>query len=269
MSVEGVALATIISQYASAVAVIFVLCKTNESYRFLFRKLRFDAPSLKKILLLGIPSGIQSSLFSISNMLIQSAINTFPLETISGNTIGNTIEGFAYTVMNSFSQTTITVIGQNYGASRPDRMKKTLIFTVIQVGCVGLAFSLAELALVPTLAALFVNPSQGDPALVIEAATLRCSVILMWYFLCGIMDTLAGFIRGIGRSFVSMICSLTGACLLRILWVKLIFPINPTQVTLYLCYPITWGATCIALAVFCIIFLKIFLNKQKNARSLS
>ncbi len=256
MDVEGVALATIISQYASAAAVIFVLCRTNESYAFSFKRLGFDGSSLKKILLLGIPSGVQSSLFSVSNIIVQSAVNTFPLETISGNTIGNTIEGFAYTSMNSFSQTTITVIGQNYGAGKPDRMKKTLIYALIQVTVFGIVFSLAELALAPILVTFFINPSQGNPELVINAAVLRCSIILVFYFLCGIMDTLAGFIRAIGKAFVSMICSLAGACLLRILWIALIFPFNPTPVMLYICYPITWSVTCIALAVFCIIFLK-------------
>lgn len=256
MDVEGVAIATIASQYVSAIAVIAVLCRTRECYAFSFKRLGFDGSSLKKILFLGIPSGLQSSLFSISNIIIQSAVNTFPLETISGNTIGTTIEGFAYTTMNSFSQTTITFIGQNYGAGKPDRMKKTLIYALIQVTVFGFAFSLAELALAPTLAAFFINPSQGNPDLVIEAAVLRCSIILVFYFLCGMMDTLAGFIRGIGKAFVSMICSLTGACLLRILWIKLVFPFNPTPVMLYICYPITWSVTCIALAVFCIVFLK-------------
>lgn len=266
MDVDGVATATIISQYASAIAVIAVLCKTKECYFFTFKKLGFDGSSLTKILLLGIPSGIQSSLFSISNMLIQSAVNTFPLESISGNTIGNTIEGFAYTAMNSFSQTTITFVGQNYGAGKPDRMKKVLLYAVLQVTVIGLAFSLTELALAPLLAKLFINPSQGNPELVIEAAVLRCSVILMWYFLCGIMDTLAGFVRGIGKAFSSMACSLTGACLLRILWVKFIFPINPIPTTLYLCYPITWAITGIALAILCIVFLKKFKKRLSNAK---
>ncbi len=256
MDVEGVALATIISQYASAIAVIFVLCRTKECYVFSFKKLGFDGTSLKKILFLGIPSGVQSSLFSLSNMIIQSAVNTFPLESISGNTIGSTIEGFAYTVMNSFSQSTITFIGQNYGAAKPDRMKKILIYSLIQVTTFGLCFSLAEFALVPMLTTFFINPAQGNPELVIEAAILRCSVILVSYFLCGIMDTLAGFIRGIGKAFISMVCSLSGACLLRILWVKLIFPLNPVPTMLYLCYPITWTVTGVALATFCIIFLK-------------
>lgn len=267
MDVDGVALATIISQYASAVSVIFVLMHTGECYAFSFKKLGLDSVSLKKILFLGIPSGLQSSLFSISNIVIQSAVNTFPLETISGNTIGNTIEGFAYTTMNSFSQTTITFIGQNYGAGKPDRMKKTLIYAIIQVAVFGLAFSSLELALSPILASLFINPSQGNPQLVIDAAVLRCSVILMFYFLCGIMDTLAGFIRAVGRAFVSMICSLTGACLLRILWIKFIFTLNPTPVMLYICYPITWSVTCIALSIFCIIFIKSF-SKKLNSKEI-
>jgi putative MATE family efflux protein len=264
LDVEGVALATVISQYASAIAVICVLLKSKECYAFSFKKLRIDRISLKKILFLGVPSGIQSSLFSISNIIIQSAVNTFPLETISGNTIGGTIEGFAYTVMNSFSQAVITVVGQNHGAKKTDRMQKAIIYSILQVTVVGAIVSFTLLALTPTLVQFFINPEQGNPTLVTDAAVLRCSIILSTYFLCGIMDSLAGFMRAVGCAFVSMIVSLSGACLLRIIWVKLIFPINPVQTTLYLCYPITWGVTAITLAICCIFFIKKF-KKQQGA----
>ena len=256
MDVEGVALATIISQYASAIMVIIVLMRTGECYRLSLKKLAFDGNNLKKILFFGIPSGLQSSLFSTSNVIIQSAVQTFPLEIISGNTIGSTIEGFSYIIMNSFSQTVITFIGQNYGAKNIDRMKKTLFYALIQVTVFGLAFSLSEFALSPMLTRLFLNPDQGSPELVVEAAVLRCSIILTTYFLCGIMESFMGFARGVGKALVSMAISLTGACLLRILWIKLIFPINPTPIMLYICYPITWGVTGIALAIFCIMFIK-------------
>ncbi len=267
MDVDGVALATIISQYISAVFVVIVLIKTDECYKFSFKRLGFDGNSLKKILLLGIPSGIQSSLFSLSNITIQSAVNTFPLESISGNTISSTIEGFSYTVMNSFSQTAVTFIGQNYGAGKASRMRKILVFALLQITVIGFAFSMLEYAFIEQLAALFINPSQGAKELVIQAATLRASVILMTYFMCGIMDVLAGFMRGIGRTFTSMLFSLTGACLLRIIWVKLIFPINPTPIMLYICYPITWGITFTALGIFAIIYLKRLLRSsyERNA----
>jgi putative MATE family efflux protein len=265
LDVEGVAFATVISQYASAITVIIVLLKSKECYAFNYKKLKIDITSLKKMLILGIPSGIQSSLFSISNMIIQSAVNTFPLETISGNTIGNTIEGFSYTIMNSFSQAAITVVGQNHGAKKTLRMKKSLIYSLLQVTAVGITISLTIFALAPMLIQFFINPEQGNPTLVTESAVFRCSIILTTYFLCGIMDTLAGFMRAIGRTFISMIVSLTGACLLRIIWVKFIFPINPVQTTLYLCYPITWGVTAIALAICCIFFIKKFKKQQEEA----
>lgn len=264
MDVEGVAIATIISQYASAIAVIVVLLKTDESYAISFKKFRIDGTSLKKLLILGIPSSIQSSLFALSNMIIQSAVNTFTDPVVSGNTIGITIEGFAYTIMYSFSNAVITVVGQNHGAKKTDRMQKALIYSVLQVTVIGAAVSLFLFALTPMLVQLFLNPEQGNPTLVTEAAVFRCSIILTTYFLCGIMDSLAGFIRAIGRAFVSMIVSITSACLLRIVWVKLIFPINPVQTTLYLCYPITWIVTSIVLAICCIVFIKKF-KKQQGA----
>ncbi len=267
MDVDGVALATIISQYISATMILALLCKTNECYKFSFKKLRIDLYSLKKVLLLGIPSGVQSSLFSVSNITIQSAVNTFPLETISGNTISSTIEGFSYTVMNSFSQTAVTFAGQNYGAKKPQRLKNILIIGLAQVLFVGLVFSMLEYAFVEQLAALFVNPSQGNPAKVIAAAALRGSVILTTYFLCGLMDVLAGFMRGIGRIFRSMLSSLIGACLLRVLFVSFIFPLNPTPAMLYICYPITWAITFIALLIMSLRFLHKALKSEKQSMS--
>jgi Na+-driven multidrug efflux pump len=166
--------------------------------------------------------------------------------------------------MNSFSQAVITVVGQNHGAKKTDRMQKAIIYSILQVTVVGAIVSFTLLALTPTLVQFFINPEQGNPTLVTDAAVLRCSIILSTYFLCGIMDSLAGFMRAVGCAFVSMIVSLSGACLLRIIWVKLIFPINPVQTTLYLCYPITWGVTAITLAICCIFFIKKF-KKQQGA----
>ena len=148
MTVEGVALATIISQYASAVWVILALARyegRGECYGFSFRKLCFDVTLIKRILRYGIPTGLQSAMFSVSNMLLQSAVNTFPTTTVAANTIAGNIDGLTYTAINSFAQAAMTFTGQNYGAGKVERIKKVMIFTVLQTIIVGVLIGQIEL----------------------------------------------------------------------------------------------------------------------------
>ena len=266
LSVAGVAIATIISQYLSAFVVIFLLYRSNECYCFRFRKLGFSMSILEKMLIIGIPAGIQGILFSISNVIIQSGVNTFPIEVISGNTIGATIEGFTYISMNSFSHATITFAGQNFGAFKFDRVKKVLFYALLQVTAVGIFVGYMEILFARPLSALFVDTTQQNIPLVIDAAAVRIKVILGTYFLCGVMEVLAGYLRALGRSFTTMICSLTGACLLRIVWVKFIFvlPAFNSQTGLYISYPITWLFTCLLLAAFALFTsIKLFRRAKK------
>ena len=221
---------------------------------------------LEKMLIIGIPAGIQGILFSISNVIIQSGVNTFPIEVISGNTIGATIEGFTYISMNSFSHATITFAGQNFGAFKFDRVKKVLFYALLQVTAVGIFVGYMEILFARPLSALFVDTTQQNIPLVIDAAAVRIKVILGTYFLCGVMEVLAGYLRALGRSFITMICSLTGACLLRIVWVKFIFvlPAFNSQTGLYISYPITWLFTCLLLAAFALFTsIKLFRRAKK------
>lgn len=244
MTVDGVALATVISQYLSAVLVLFCLHRSRDCFAFRFKALCVDKRFLCRILALGIPSGIQSSLFSLSNMLLQSAVNTFSVEVISGNTIGNQIEGFTYTCMNSFYQAALMYTGQNYGAGNRKRVNKVLIYSLALVTAVGLFLGFTELAFGRQLSAMFTDAENSEA--VIEAAVARISLILPLYFLCGIMEVLTGFLRGLGCSTVPMISSLVGACLFRVVWISFFFPLpafnNP--VGIYISYPISWILTC-------------------------
>jgi len=267
LSVTGVALSTITSQYLSALWVMIKLAKSNDCFKFKLSKLGFNIPALKKMIVIGIPSGIQNSLFAISNVTIQTAANTLSAEVISANAISGTIEGFTYTAMHSYQQATITFTGQNYGAGKHNRVKKSLIYCIIQVVTVGIVLGFTEMLFSDQLANIFIDPSAPNKAAVLEAVSVRVRIILSMYFLCGLMEVLSGYLRGLGYSITTMICSLTGACLLRIVWVKYIFTLEPfnNPEGLYLCYPATWIPTCIALGIFCFIYSRRALNCSKSA----
>lgn len=264
MAVTGVAISTIISQYLSAIGVIAVLRKSNECYSFRFSKLGFDKTALKKIFAIGIPSGIQSSLFSISNVTIQSGANTLAPAVISANAICVTIEGFTYNAMHCYQQAAITFTGQNYGAGKLDRVKKSLLYCMIQVMTVGIVLGYIEIIFSDQLANIFIDPTDTNKLAVLEAVGVRIKIMLGTYFLCGIMEVFSGYLRGLGYSLTTMICSLTGACLLRIVWVKFIFTLEPLNnaIGLYACYPVTWLMTCIALGIFCIVYTSNIRKKQ-------
>lgn len=254
MNVAGVALATIISQYISAAIVIMVLYRTGEDYRFRFKELCIDKQIFKRIFKIGFPSGLQSVLFSISNVVIQGAVNTFPTEVVSGATIAGTVDGLTYTCMHSFQQSAITFSGQNYGAGKYDRVKKSLKYAIIQVTVVGLIISYTEILFARQLASLFVESGTENAEAVISAAMQISRMVLFMYFTCGIMEVLSGFLRGLGYSFSTMIISLLGACLSRILWIEYIFPLPSFNSIfgLYISYPITWLLTCAMLLAVCI-----------------
>ena len=264
LSVAGVAISTIIAQYLSAVWVIAVLARSNDCFKFRFSKLGINVASLKKIMVIGLPSGLQSSLFSISNVTIQSAANTFAAPVISANAISATIEGFTYTVMHTYQQSSITFSGQNYGAGKMNRVKKSLIYCLLQVILVGIIAGYIEILFSNQLAAIFIDPNDPNKAAVINAVGVRIRILLGTYFLCGVMEVMSGYLRGLGYSITTMICSLTGACLLRIAWTQFIFPLAPLNnpVGLYICYPVTWFATCVALGFFCIYYTKKVLKRQ-------
>lgn len=241
MSVAGVALATALANAASAVWVLTVLARRDAVYRLSFRKLKIHAATLGRILRIGIPSAVQGSLFSISNMILQSAVNTFPTTSVSGFTVSSSLEGFAYTSMNSFYQTTVTFTGQNYGARKHRRLTRVLLYTLIQVMLIGLLVGWLEILFAEPLARLYVDMSLPEAPAIVAAAVEKTRVILSIYFLCGIMEMFTGYLRGIGYSIAPMVSSIFGVCGLRAAWVFLVFPHLPkTALSLFLSYPISW-----------------------------
>lgn len=274
MSVEGVALATIISQYLSAFLVVLVLSKKKgQSYQFSFTKLCFDFVLLKRILRIGIPSGIQSSLFNIANVVLTNGINSFgDPNVITAYTINNNIDSITYIACNSFYQAALTFTGQNYGAMKYDRVKRTLIFALIQVTVMGIIISQLELFFGESLVSLYIAADAVNKAEVTAITMEMLQLLLTFYFLCGIMEVIMGVLRGLGYSISPMIVSLTGACAFRIFWRYVFFPLESlnTPTGLLLSFPISWILT-ITMLLFLFSYawkkLKIFMKKDEAQKS--
>lgn len=243
MSVAGVAIATITSQAISMLMVLNNLMHSQSAARLDWRKLRIDKAPLLEMLRIGLPAGFQASLFSISNVLIQSSVNSFGAIAVAGNGAASSIEGFVYTAMNAIHQADITFASQNWGAKKPDRVRRTLWVCLATVAVIGLVTGFTVWGFGAPLLGLYNN----DPE-VIRYGLARMSVILPTYFICGLMDVATGQMRGIGYSILPMIVSLTGACLLRIVWIATVFsmPEFHTLTVLYLSYPASWIVTFIA-----------------------
>ena len=240
MDVAGVAIATVISQAISMVLVILCLMRSPTVIHLDLKKLSISREALAGIVQVGLPAGLQGSLFSISNVLIQSSVNSFQSTAMAGNAAASNIEGFVYTAMNSIYQADLTFASQNFGARKYDRVRKTLWNSLGTVTVIGLGLGLAFLAFGPQLLSIY----NGDPE-VIRFGVLRMQIILPTYFICGMMDTMVGQLRGIGYSVMPMIVSLTGACLFRIVWIFTIFslPQYHTLQVLYISYPVSWALT--------------------------
>lgn len=259
MSVAGVALATIISQTLSAVLVIRCLMHTEGGCHLDLHQLKIHSHKLWKILQLGLPAGLQGSIFSLSNVLIQSSVNSFGAIAMAGNSAAANIEGFTYVAMNSFYQAAITFVSQNMGAMEFRRIRKIAWQCLACVTVTG--------ALLGNLSFFFGHQLLGiysDEAEVIRYGIYRLEVIGTTYFLCGIMDVCVGCLRGIGYSFLPMVVSLLGACGFRILWIFTVFKGHHDLHTLYISYPISWAITA---SVHMICFLILYRRMVKKSRA--
>lgn len=241
MGVAGVALATIISQTVSAILIIRCLCRIEGMCRLILRELKFYPDKLKRVLRIGLPAGLQSSIFSISNVLIQSSVNSFGSVAMAGNTAASNIEGFIYTSMNAVYQANLSFTSQNMGAGNYKRMNQILVRCLGLVTVIGIV--LGALALAARYQLLSIYTTEAE---VVTYGIKRMSIICTTYFLCGMMDVMVGSIRGMGYSILPMIVSLTGACLFRIIWIFTFFQMDHTLENLYISYPISWGLTAAA-----------------------
>ncbi|MCR4821962.1 MAG: MATE family efflux transporter, partial [Treponema sp.] len=220
MDVAGVAFATVLSQIFSAGSVVYLLMKEDDEFRLDFKKLHIDTDILFRIVKIGLPAGFQGMLFSFSNVIIQSSVNSFGEVMVAGNSAAQSIEGFVYISMNSFAQGTLTFAGQNMGAHKFDRIKRLVLIAEVVVTAVGLTLGMTAYLLGPRLLGIYSSSPQ-----VINAGMLRLSVILTTYCTCGMMDCMASAIRGVGHSVMPMIVTLIGACGLRLVYLFTFFRI--------------------------------------------
>ncbi len=241
MDVAGVALATVISQCISAGLVVRCLMKSEGCLKLHIKKLRIRRLLLIKIMRIGLPAGLQGAVFSVSNVLIQSSVNSFGSVVMAGNTASSNIEGFIYNAMNAVYQTNLSFTSQNFGAKKYGRINKIMMTCIAVVAAVGISLGMAAFAAGDFLLGIYSSDAE-----VLKYGMIRLSIIGTTYFLCGIMDTMVGSIRGIGYSVMPMLVSLTGACGLRILWIFTIFQWHRTLMTLYISYPVTWIVTAAA-----------------------
>ena len=253
MNVAGVALATTISQGISAALVLRALMKRSDACRLELKKMRFYGMQVAKIIRIGLPAGVQSALFGISNVLIQSSVNSFGAVFVSGNAAAMNIEGFLYVSLNAFHQTAVNFIGQNAGARRYDRISRVFGICAACVVVVGITLGAAMWSAGPELLSLYITDSSEA----IGYGMIRMTHMALPYFLCGLMDVSTGALRGLGVSFIPMLISVLGVCGIRILWIATIFQIPGfhTPQCLYLSYIVSWTVTLICqTAAFILVF---------------
>lgn len=256
MSVEGVALATAIANVVSFAVLLIKLRKDDDFTKFSFRKLKVSVKEMKEIVTVGVPAAIQGALFAFSNVLIQSSIvavnnRLCPVGSeyqpiVNGSAAAGNLMGFVYTAMNAVYQGAITFTSQNMGANKPERVKPIMYNCFVITSIIGLSFGLSVFFLRAPLLSLYgiVDGAEGSmEALAMYAATTRLLYECVPYFLCGIMETCTGVLRGLGRSALSTVISLIGACLLRVVWLWTVFPLFMTIESISISYSITWLLT--------------------------
>ncbi len=276
MSVEGVAIATALSNVASAIVLLIKLQRDKDDTSFSWKRLKIDRKAFRDVIKNGVPAGIQGALFALSNMFIQSSIvkmdkllkpvGIADTPVVNGNAAATNLEGFIFTAMNSVYQGAITFTSQNVGAGKPQRVKRILysclgIVTAIGMSLSGIVYLLKD----PLLS--FYNVVEGVEGsvenLAYATAVTRFKYICLIYFTCGIMDVCSGVLRGLGRSMTAMSISLIGACLLRIVWVWTVFPLYNTLDSIYISYAISWVLTFLVAFIFIQVILRKILRRAK------
>ena len=257
MSVEGVAIATVISQLISCVLVLWCLYKSEGSYQLRFSKLRIKGVYLKQIFQVGIPAGIQSTIINFSNVLLQSSVNSFGSTAMAGYTAANNILGFLYAAINSVTQACMSFTSQNYGVSKYKRMDKVLIDCMILTVVVAGVLGCGSYLLGPQILRIYTEEEK-----VIRCGMEILSITTVPYFLCGIMDLFPGALRGMGYSAVPMILSIIGTVGMRVVWIFGIFPYHRSLYVLFISYPGSWLFT-IVMQVICFYFVRKKIHQRR------
>ena len=254
MNVDGVAIATVISQSVSAVFVLNALIKRDDACRLQIKKMCIDKKALGQILKVGVPAGLQSSLYSIANVMIQTSINSFGSASVAGNAAAGNAEGFGYVAINSFYQSALNFTGQNMGAKKYDRIKKVYAINIACVISTGAIVAALYVLFGRNLIALYnVTDEVG-----VSFGMTRLLLVCVPYFLCGMVDITTGVVRGMGSSLLPMLNCVIGICGLRLLWIFTVFNALHTPEALFSAYPISWGTTFISgFIIFLFVYKKI------------
>ena len=259
--VAGVAIATVISQIVSCMLLLIRLMKNQGLFSFKIRGIQFSWKLFGKMVAIGLPAGLQSSAFSLSNVFLQSGVNSFGKDAMAAGTAVNTIEGLMWVTLSSFNNATTTFVSQNYGAGDMKRATDSVKYSLLMTIAIGLFLGLTMYFTGDQIMEIFI--SDGN-TVAMEYARQRYSITYPAYFLAGIMSVLPGTIRGFGSSLPPSIISLLGACGIRIVWVFTIFRMFPTMTVLYLVHPITWVITNMALIINFVIVYKIAKKRIKK-----
>ena len=266
MNVAGVALATTLSQGISALLVTAALMRRTDACRLTLSKMRFYKKQLLKILKIGLPAGIQSSLFAISNVSIQAAVNSFGDTVMSGNAAAANLDTFIYVALNSIHQTAVNYVGQNIGAGQYDRVRKIVWICLTGSALFGLLLGVLSYIYARPLLSIYIPDSPEA----VSYGVTRMFYICLPYFLCGLMDVSTGALRGIGEAVAPMVISVLGICGMRLVWIYTIFRIPGfhTLECLYLSYPVSWLITFVVQLIFFICaFRRRFLPVQSRRPS--
>ena len=238
MTVNGVAIATVISNAVSAALLFRRLCRSTGAIRLDPRRLRLDGPTLRRILRIGLPAGIQSAVFALSNIVIQSAINSLGTVVMAASSAAFNIEVITYDILNSFFQACTTFVGQNFGAGRLDRCKKTLVLCLAE----GAVFLAAAIALILGFGKPLLSLFNRDPE-VIDTGYIRLMMVMLAHSFSLLYEVMSGYLRGFGISLTPALLTMLGVCGVRISWVHWVFPGSRTFRTIMLAYPISLSAT--------------------------
>ena len=258
MTVDGVALATIISQYLSAILVLILMVKQKGATRLSFKKLKIDSSIFKAVMRLGLPAGLSNSLFALSNMIITSAFNTFSTDTIYARTVVQNVDTIVSTMITSYQRSTMTFTAQNYGAGNLGRIKKSFLYSMIQMLFITIITAQIILIFHRPIASLYIGNDNANKEIILDIAGPFFKILLNTYFICGIMNVLEAMLRGMKYSIIPAIVSVFAIIVMRIVWVYCIFPFEPfnTANWLMISFPVSWAIAVLAYIVIAIIVWK-------------
>ena len=254
--VEGVAIATVVSQAFSAIMCVVLLAKNSGAVKLQRKFIRFYKEELVGLIRIGVPAGIQGCLFSLSNVIIQSSVNSFGEIVMAGNSYAQQFEAMVYQSMNGIALAALSFVGQNYGAGKFGRIKRVTYECILTVILVGVVIGGILAIFAPQLVGLI---SKEEKTIMVAAK--RMAIISSLYFLCGIMDVYSYSLRGLGKSTAAMVITLFGTCVFRVIWVYSFLAVIDEVYIIYWAYPITWVLTGLVLALY----YHVTLNKLRIA----